>query len=98
LLESILEPSRAIDDKYRNVAISTKQGELIEGRLVAEKDKSLLLAPNPYQPSFTRVIQLSSIATRNDSTFSPMPVGLLNSFSREDILDLLVALQAGPAK
>jgi len=98
LLESILEPSRAIDDKYRNVAISTKQGELIEGRLVAEKDKSLLLAPNPYQPSFTREIQLSAIATRNDSTFSPMPVGLLNSFSREDILDLLAALQAGPAK
>jgi len=98
MLESILEPSRVIDDKYRNVAISTRQGELIVGRLVAEKDKSLLLAPNPYQPTFTREIQRSAIATRNDSTFSPMPVGLLNSFSREDVLDLLAVLQAGPAK
>ncbi len=98
MLESILEPSRVIDDKYRNMAITTKQGELIAGRLVAERDKSLLLAPNPYQPTLTREIQRSAIATRNDSTFSPMPVGLLNSFNREDVLDLLAALQAGPAK
>ena len=95
ILESIVEPSRVVDDKYRNVAITTKQGELIAGRLVAERDKSLLLAPNPYQPTLTREIQLSAIATRNDSTFSPMPVGLLNSFSREDILDLLALLKKG---
>ena len=98
MLESILEPSRVIDNKYRNVAISTKQGDLIEGRLVAEKDKSLLVAPNPYQPSYTREIMLSAIATRKDSGFSPMPVGLLNSFSRGDVLDLLAVLQAVPAK
>jgi len=98
MLESILEPSSVIDDKYRNVAISTKQGDLIEGRLVGEKDKSLLVAPNPYQPSHTREIMLSAIATRKDSGFSPMPVGLLNSFSREDVLDLLAVLQAIPAK
>ena len=96
MLESILEPSRVIDDKYRNVAISTKQGELIEGRLVAERDKSLLLAPNPYQPTLTREIQRSTIATRNDSGYSPMPVGLLNSFKREDVLDLLNILKIGP--
>ena len=69
MLESILEPSRVIDDKYRNVAITTKQGELIAGRLVAERDKSLLLAPNPYQPTLTREIQRSAIATRKDSGF-----------------------------
>ncbi|MEO2180748.1 MAG: hypothetical protein ABGY43_00395, partial [bacterium] len=84
-----------IDDKYRNVAITTKQGELIAGRLVAERDKSLLLAPNPYQPTLTREIQRSAIATRKDSGFSPMPVGLLNSFSREDVLDLLAVLKMG---
>ena len=95
MLESILEPSRVIDDKYRNVAITTKQGELIAGRLVAERDKSLLLASNPYHPTFTREIQRSTIATRNDSGFSPMPVGLLNSFGREDVLDLLAVLRKG---
>ena len=92
MLESILEPSRVIDDKYRNVAITTKQGELIAGQLVAERDKSLLIAPNPYQPTFTREIHSERhVATRKNSGFSsmPMPVGLLNSFSREDIKDLV---------
>ncbi|MEE2947962.1 MAG: hypothetical protein VX392_06565, partial [Verrucomicrobiota bacterium] len=98
ILESILEPSRVIDDKYRNVALTNREGELIEGRLVAERSKSLLVAPNPYQPTLTREIQRSAIATRRDSGFSPMPVALLDRFSREDVLDLLAALQAGPAK
>ncbi|MBC8243365.1 MAG: PQQ-dependent sugar dehydrogenase [Verrucomicrobia bacterium] len=98
MLESILEPSRVIDDKYRNVAITTREGELIEGRLVAERAKSLLVAPNPYQPSLTREVQRRAIASRNDSRFSPMPAGLLNRFSRDDVLDLLAALQAGLAK
>jgi hypothetical protein len=98
MLESILEPSRVIDDKYRNVALTTRAGELIEGRLVAERAKSLLVAPNPYQPTVTREIQRSAIATRRDSAFSPMPVGLLDRFSWEEVLDLLAALQAGLAK
>ena len=98
MLESILEPSRVIDDKYRNVAITTREGELIEGRLVAERAKSLLVAPNPYQPSLTREVQRRAIASRNDSRFSPMPAGLLNRFGRDDVLDLLAVLQAGLAK
>jgi len=95
MLESILEPSKVIDDKYRNVAITTREGELIEGRLVAERAKSLLVAPNPYQPSLTREVQRSAVASRRDSAFSPMPVGLLNRFSREDIIDLLGLLKEG---
>ena len=95
MLESILEPSKVIDDKYRNVAITIREGELIEGRLVAERAKSLLVAPNPYQPSLTREGQRSAVASRRDSAISPMPVGLLNRFSREDIIDLLGLLKEG---
>ena len=95
ILESILEPSKVIDDKYRNVAVTTRKGELIMGRIVAEKDNSILLASNPYQPALTREIDRRTIASRKDSGFSPMPVGLLNSFSRNDIIDLLSLLETG---
>ena len=98
ILESILEPSNVIADKYRNVSLTTKQGELIEGRLVGEREKSLLIAPNAYQPSQVREVKLNVVATRKNSQFSPMPAGLVNSFTREEILDLLVLLQAGPEK
>jgi len=98
ILESILEPSKVIADKYRNVSLTTKQGELIEGRLVGERENSLLIAPNAYQPSQVRDVKLNAVATRKDSQFSPMPPGLVNSFTREEILDLLALLQAGPPK
>ena len=98
ILESIIEPSKVIADKYRNVSLTTKQGELIEGRLVGEREKSLLIAPNAYQPSQVREVKLNMVATRKDSQFSPMPPGLVNSFTREEILDLLALLQAGPEK
>ena len=98
ILESILEPSNVIADKYRNVSLTTKKGELIEGRLVGEREKSLLIAPNAYQPSQVREVKLNVVATRKNSQFSPMPAGLVNSFTREEILDLLVLLQAGPEK
>ncbi|HCV98613.1 MAG TPA: hypothetical protein DGJ56_04875, partial [Verrucomicrobiales bacterium] len=98
ILESILEPSKVIADNYRNVSLTTKQGELIEGRLVGEREKSLLIAPNAYQPSQVREVKLNVVATRKDSQFSPMPPGLVNSFTREEIFDLLALLQAGPPK
>ena len=79
ILESIIEPSKVIADKYRNVSLTTKQGELIEGRLVGEREKSLLIAPNAYQPSQVREVKLNMVATRKDSQFSPMPPGLVNS-------------------
>ena len=98
ILESILKPSKVIADKYRNVSLTTKQGELIEGRLVGERENSLLIAPNAYHPSQVRDVKLNAVATRKDSQFSPMPPGLVNSFTREEILDLLALLQAGPPK
>jgi hypothetical protein len=98
ILESILKPSKVIADKYRNVSLTTKQGELIEGRLVGERENSLLIAPKAYHPSQVRDVKLNAVATRKDSQFSPMPPGLVNSFTREEILDLLALLQAGPPK
>ncbi|MBO61509.1 MAG: heme-binding protein [Verrucomicrobiales bacterium] len=98
ILESILEPSKVIADKYRNVSLTTRQGELIEGRLIGEREKSLLVATDAFQPSSVREVKLSAVATRKDSQFSPMPEGLVNSFTREEILDLLALLLAGPGK
>ena len=97
-MESILEPSKVIADKYRNVSVTTKQGELIEGQLVGERDKSLLIAPNSFEPSEVQEVKLNVVATRKDSSFSPMPAGLVNPFTREEILDLLALMQGGPKK
>ena len=98
ILESIIEPSRVIADKYRNISVTTRKGELIEGRLLGERDKSLLISINSSNLSHVREVKLDVLATRSDSSFSPMPAGLLNSFTRKEVIDLLALLRSGPQK
>ena len=43
---------------------------------------------------FRSEVRLADIARREPSTVSPMPSGLLNSLTREEILDLLAYLEA----
>jgi len=98
ILESIIEPSKVIADKYRNISITTRNGELIEGRLVGESDESLLISTSALNTSQVREVKLKALATRSDSKFSPMPPGLVNSFTKNEIVDLLALLQLGPEK
>jgi putative heme-binding domain-containing protein len=97
LLESILAPSVVIDDKYRNTVLQLKDGEVIEGRIVQESADSVHVAANPLAPNDVRPIELSKIAVRQPSMVSPMPAGLLNHFTREEILDLLAFLESSIA-
>lgn len=98
ILESIIAPSKVIADKYRNISITNQDGELIEGRLVGESDESLLISTSIGSLSQVREVKLKTLATRNESKFSPMPPGLVNSFTKDEILDLLALLQLGPKK
>jgi len=51
LLESIIEPSKVIAEVYRTIRITTKSGAILEGRIVAEDEKMLLLATIPWTPT-----------------------------------------------
>lgn len=98
LLESILEPSRVIAEVYRNVTVTTKQGVIVEGRVVAETDTTVTLATNPVDPGARRRVARADIESRRDSSLSSMPEGLLNTFERTEILDLLAWLAGAPAR
>lgn len=89
LLESIIEPSRVIADVYRTVTISTKSGSIHDGRVVSEDAKRVMLATNPADAEHQERILKEEIVSRRVSDVSPMPEGLLNTLSREEILDLL---------
>lgn len=94
LLESILAPSKIVDEKYRNLSIVTKDGAVIVGRLVGGDERSLILSVNPLQPSQTVQVAKDDIEAQEPSLVSPMPQGLLNTFTEEEILDLLAAIEA----
>lgn len=93
LLESSTEPSKVLSEQYRNTAVETKAGQVVIGRIVEETEDKLVLRPNPLAPE-TVTVRKSDIESRELSKTSPMPTGLLNTFSREEILDLLAYLES----
>ena len=97
LLESILEPSKVIAEPYRTVSITLKSGAILDGRIVAEDANTLSMVINPIDPDQQRRVNKSEIANRRASEISPMPAGLVNGLSKEEILELIAFLESGGA-
>jgi putative heme-binding domain-containing protein len=95
ILESIIEPSKVIAEIYRAVTITTKAGAIHDGRIVSEDTQSITLAINPVDPDQKRRISKAEIMSQRISEISPMPAGLLNTLSREEIFDLLAWIESG---
>src|SRR5256714_10585932 len=93
ILESILEPSKVISDQYQNITVVKKDGDSVTGRLIDESDDKLVLQPNPLQPDRVDVAK-KDLSERTASKVSPMPEGLLNQFTKDEILDLLAYIES----
>ena len=93
VLESIIEPSKVISDQFQNYIVVKKDGDSATGRIVDETQDKVVIQPNPLAPERIE-IKKSEIAERKPSKVSPMPQGLLNQFTEDEILDLLGYLES----
>ncbi|HVT90974.1 MAG TPA: hypothetical protein VHD56_19130 [Tepidisphaeraceae bacterium] len=94
MLESIIEPSKVISEQFADHALRLKNGDVVVGRVVEDGDDIVVVQPNPRAPDKTEV-KKSDIASRSLSKLSPMPTGLVNILTQDEILDLLAYLEAG---
>jgi putative heme-binding domain-containing protein len=94
LLQSLLEPSATIEDKYRPVMLELESGQIVSGLVVKETDAVIELVENPVASAQPRSIDKRQIVDRANSTSSIMPKGLLDPLTRDEILDLLAFLIA----
>lgn len=97
LLEAILVPSKVVPEKYRSWQIVTTDGRVFTGPTAPGGDyrsPELRLLTDPLQPLKVTTIAKSDIELQRTSATSWMPEGLLDVFSKEEILDLL-AFMAG---
>jgi putative heme-binding domain-containing protein len=98
VLHEILEPSRNIEEKYRTVALALDDGTIVNGTILQENEETVTILTGS-NPVVEQKIPTSSIDARKPSAVSLMPVGLLNSLDKEQILDLLAyVLAEGDAK
>ena len=96
ILTSMLEPSKAIDEKYAAEVLELADGRVATGRIAPGDYRSadLEIVPNLLEPETTLKIAKADIVHREASPVSPMPISLLDCYSQDEILDLLAFLLA----
>lgn len=93
ILESLIEPSKAVSDQYQSTIIETADGDLIVGRVIEDVDNVLKIQTNPFTMDLTTVAK-DDIEVQEPNPQSQMPQGLLNVLSQEEILDLIAYLRS----
>ncbi|MCX6926056.1 MAG: plastocyanin/azurin family copper-binding protein, partial [Verrucomicrobia bacterium] len=94
VLQQILEPSKVIEDRYRAVRFEMKNDDEVTGMILKEDADSLVIQTGPAE-TLIQTLKKSDVQSRQPQRTSVMPVGLLNSLSEDQILDLLAYLESG---
>jgi putative heme-binding domain-containing protein len=95
ILQSILEPSATINGRFFHTRFTLKNGEVITGSVIDVADKKIIVAPVMMNPQATVEIAEADVKSEEPSPVSPMPPGLMNEFTKEQIVELLAFLDAG---
>ncbi len=93
LLTEILEPSKVIGERYKNVVFELNDGEELSGMIVKEDAETVTVQTGP-SATLIQPVKKTAIKTRKPQASSQMPLGLLNLLTKEQILDLLAFIEA----
>ncbi len=94
VLRQILEPSLVISNRYRTYEFELKNSDTVLGMIVKE-DANTVSVQTGASDALIQTLQKSNIKARQAQTSSAMPIGLLSTLTKEQILDLLAYLEAG---
>jgi len=98
ILQEILEPSRNIEDKYRKIMLELEDDVYVSGNIISEDDTTVTIQTGPTAAQEQKIAK-STIESRRPSPVSIMPLALLNTLDKEQILDLLAyVLNVGNAE
>jgi virginiamycin B lyase len=99
LLQQIVRPSAEIHKDFQTQMVQTDDGRVRTGLVIEETDDHVRLLPNLLKPDKIETIEKASIENRKTADISTMPTGLLDTYTVEEILDLVAFIQSiGPAK
>ncbi|HRE51916.1 MAG TPA: PmoA family protein [Flavitalea sp.] len=85
LLGNILDPSGEIQDDYKMVVVTTRDGRTYAGNVASENDRQLTMR---IVGKDAVIINKSDIQSREETAVSMMPEGLLKGMKDEDALAL----------
>ncbi|HEX7861675.1 MAG TPA: c-type cytochrome [Verrucomicrobiae bacterium] len=97
LLESMLEPSKVVSDQYQDHTVFLKDGEVFTGKLISDSEKEVVIEVDRVAGTKEKVPK-ANVEQIRPATLSPMPSGLVNVLTKEEILDLVSYLRSGVAE
>ncbi|MFO0925099.1 MAG: plastocyanin/azurin family copper-binding protein [Pirellulales bacterium] len=92
ILREIVDPSHKIDPKYAMQNILTDDGRVLSGVIVREDDQTISLVVSAEQKEPTSIAK-GEISERARSSKSMMPNGLMDTFTQDEIMEILAYLQ-----
>lgn len=94
LLTSILDPSYAIEPRFVNYVVITKDGRMYDGVIASETPGSITLRGGSDDGSDQTVLR-TNVGQIRASSVSLMPEGFEKKLSEQDIADLMAYLRGG---
>ena len=85
LLNNVMDPSGIIQDDYKMVMITTRDGRTYAGNIANQNERSIVLRVVGQDAV---VISKSDIQSIDNSELSMMPEGMLDDMSTSEVLDL----------
>ena len=98
ILQAIVDPSLVVAENYQNDRIETVDGRILVGRLIESGDyrsSAIKIATDPLRPDLAIDVAKREIASHGKVSTSPMPAGLLNTLTKDEIRDLLAFIESG---
>ena len=89
LVETIIDPSKAVSDQYQATVFLMESGDTIVGRIANIQPNAYMVQTDMLDPGrFTR-LKVDEIEGKRPSKESMMPADLLNTMTRKEIIDLM---------
>ena len=95
LIDQVINPSKVINDQFSAVMVITDEGLVHSGVVVNLNNDGLTLNTDLTDPNKRVTINRNTIDEMMVSKTSPMPAGLFNRMTKEEVLDLVAYLISG---
>ena len=95
LLDQVINPSKVINDQFSSVKVLTEDGYVHTGVVVNLKGDQITLNTDLTDPNKRVSVDRNMIEQLVVSKVSPMPEGLFNLMTKDEILDLTAYLIGG---
>ena len=94
LVETIIDPSKAVSDQYQATVFLMESGKTVVGRIANVRPQAYMIQTDMLDPGNFTLIKVNEIEGKRPSTDSMMPADLLNTMTREEIIDLMAYMRS----